>query len=247
MSFELGPLSTNVNPSLENINLAVESGSRNKAAPNSSGSLAKELGFMVIHSISEAQISLDRSRVDLKNSIIPLNPKAINSEVLNTIKDLDKGIMDTIPTKDEHAIVKDLLALFQKQPDLLRQVLKGGHVRIDDAGDYYNSWRGLQSARARISSHPNIPGTKQYGVMGPWVHEILFGVVEDEGKTKTFFQLENTPWAEGFGNRMGHTADSIQYFVSRKNVGPYGSSVHTDKNPIHISVPNSSHGKTQLA
>ena len=207
--------------------------------------MLKELGFVVLKKGYEDQIVFDRTRVDLKMTVLKINPE--NKDILNTVRDLDKGIGTTNPSQDEHIIVQDLLGLLKNQPELLLQVLKGGHVRLDDNGDLYTKWRGLSAARERVSSHPSLPGSKQYGVMGPWVHEILFGIVQEEGRVKTFFQLENTPWAPGVGNRMGHTADAIQYFVSRKNVGPDGSSIHTDKAPIRISTSDKSEqGKGRL-
>lgn len=132
---------------------------------------------------------------------------------------------------DEAEVIQDILQLFADKYSF-RHVLEGAHVRINDNGFYYAKWESLPSARARISSHPSVEGLDQYGIAGPISHEILFGIIEVEGVIMTFFQWENTPWAEGWKNRLGHTLDAVQYIFTRKNIGPYGTSVHTDKNPI---------------
>jgi|LakMenEpi03Aug12_release.lakeMendotaPanAssembly.Ray.scaffolds.fasta_scaffold13614_8 hypothetical protein len=140
-----------------------------------------------------------------------------------------------IPSFDESVVLTDIIYLFKERgSNHTAEILKGAHVLIGDGGAYYDRWNQLSSARERISSHKNISGTLQYGISGPWVHEILFGLVEHEGERKTFFQLEKTPWAPGLGNRIGHAIDAVDYFISGTNIGPYGKSQHTDKKPLSL-------------
>src|SRR5690606_3434820 len=86
----------------------------------------------------------------------------------------------------EALAIKDILTLCHDQPKILIEILKGAQVQIEGS-QIYDRWKALPAARERISSHPHIEGTKQYGVAGPVAHEILFGLVETNGKTSTFF------------------------------------------------------------
>ena len=164
----------------------------------------------------------------------------------NESKDVTRIIyqlLDSEPSKEELIIIDQILSFLgtdenktKKKSEVLLEILRGAHVRIDDQGKLYNRWSKLQN-HERISSHECIKGKKQYGITGSWVHEFLFGCVKENGKTKTFFQLENTPWAEGLKNRAGHSVDAMKYVLTRENIGPYGSSAHTDKKPIRFRLP----------
>ncbi len=136
--------------------------------------------------------------------------------------------------RDEAAVINDLLPLLASDPSFLQKVLQGAHVRINDNGNLYFQWSDLEAARERISSHPSLPDSKQYGIIGPVAHEILFGIVEVDNQILTFFQFENTPWDRSIENIVWHTMDAIQYLITSKNIGPYGRSEHTDKNPIKL-------------
>lgn len=136
------------------------------------------------------------------------------------------------PSEEELKVLSDILS-YNPTPDQLIEIFNGGHVRLDDGGALYHKWKDLNN-HERISSHPSIPGSTQHGIMGPWVHECLFGLVEEGGQVKTFFQLENTPWTHGITNRLGHTIDAITYVATGKNVGPQGYSKHVDSNPIRF-------------
>lgn len=155
----------------------------------------------------------------------------INGLLSKSSKKITAAISKSGFSKADLDILEDI---FLHCSQHLHEVLKGAHVRLEDGGALYGKWAQL-NARERISSHPSVKDSKQYGIEGEFIHECLFGIVEKKsGEVMTFFQLENTPWAPGLGNRAGHTADAIQYLLTKKNIGPYGSSVHTDKNPILI-------------
>lgn len=149
-----------------------------------------------------------------------------------------KTILNESVGLDEAVIMNNLIEMLT--PEALGEVLKGAHYRLIDDGFYYREWSQLKAARERISSHPSLPGSKQYGVAGPLSHEILFGIVEDKGRTCTFFQFENTPWGEGFKNRFYHTIDAMHYLSTLKtrNIGPYGKSIYTDKFPVYMTIRN---------
>ncbi len=150
---------------------------------------------------------------------------SFNQKIEKTTKSLPVG-------SDEAVVMQDIWQLLAHNPSLFQKVLNGAHVRVLDNGFLYFKWEELESARARISSHPSIPGSSQYGIVGPISHEILFGIVEIDGDILTFFQFENTPWDSSLKNMVWHSMDAIQYLITGKNIGPYGRSEHTDKNPL---------------
>jgi len=151
--------------------------------------------------------------------------QAFNIKVADITQKLQVG-------SDEAIVIQDIWQLLAHDPSLFQKVLQGAHVRVIDNGFLYFKWEELQSARARISSHPSFPGSIQYGIVGPISHEILFGIVEIDGDILTFFQFENTPWDSSFINMVWHTMDAIRYLITGKNIGPYGMSEHTDRNPL---------------
>lgn len=169
-----------------------------------------------------------------------------NTQVLKAIKNSKKK-----PTSDELSVLRDLTSIMDR--DQLRELWKGAHIRISDGGELYKKWSELNSARSRISSHPHVPGSKQYGIQGPLTHEILFGICENEkGEIETWIQLENTPLHAPNQNLFEtiitiamHTLDFFCYILKGKNIGPYGSSIHTDGNPLRL--PKVSIGDCSLA
>ncbi len=148
------------------------------------------------------------------------------------IQKIEKTTKSLTVGSDEAVVMQDIWQLLAHNPSLFQKVLNGAHVRVFDNGYLYFKWEELESARKRISSHPSIPESFQYGIVGPISHEILFGIVEVDGDILTFFQFENTPWDSSLKNMVWHTMDAIQYLITGKNIGPYGRSEHTDKNPL---------------
>lgn len=122
---------------------------------------------------------------------------------------------------------------------ILEEMLKGGHVQLDDNGQFYDELvRSFKSSLSeRISSHHSVQ--QQYSLSYPIVKEVLFGVTEDkDGNKRTWIQFEkhNT---KTLINLIMHIVDFIRYKWTGKNIGPFGSSEHTDENPLVIS-PNDS-------
>lgn len=137
------------------------------------------------------------------------------------------------PKIDELVALIDIISLInEKGNNCTAEILKGAHIRINDGGALYQRWSSFNSVSERISSHPSLEGSKQYAIRGPWVRELLFGIVEENGTVHTFFQLEKTPWKSDLNNRLGHAIDAIEYFFTGKNIGPYGNSIHTHYRPI---------------
>lgn len=119
--------------------------------------------------------------------------------------------------------------------EVLQEMLKGGHLQIDDNGQFYKQLVHdfSSSITKRTSSHASI--VQQYALSYPITKEILFGVTEDEkGNKKTWIQFEkhNT---KTLLNLILHLIDYIKYKFTGKNIGPFGSSEHTDSNPLVLS------------
>ncbi len=140
---------------------------------------------------------------------------------------------------EEAAIIVDLEANGMQVPQL-RDVLRGGHVLVDDPG-LYEKWRFAKVSHPRISSHHRDVDKKRYpdiGMRGPVVREKLHGRTAQG----TWVQLEKTPAAFGKGklpslDDLRHLMDYITYRITRSNVGPWGLSRMTERRPMYLS-PN---------
>lgn len=118
-----------------------------------------------------------------------------------------------------------------------KEIFSGAHVLIPSTAPH-ETWQKLKGCKRRTSSHYG-RGIKdiQYRWSGKLIPEMLFGQIEKGGQKYTWFQFERSPQGS-----LGHLIDLIRYRIYRKNIGPYGSSVHTDKNPIIIKLNASSGG-----
>jgi hypothetical protein len=140
-------------------------------------------------------------------------------------------------TPEEAVIISDLERHGLQVPQL-RDILRGGHVIVDDP-ELYADWRFPLVSHFRISSHHRDIDKKRYpdiGMRGLVVREKLHG----RTATGTWVQLEKTPAA--FGKRklpsvddLRHLADYVIYRITRSNVGPWGLSRWTEGRPIYLS------------
>jgi hypothetical protein len=138
---------------------------------------------------------------------------------------------------EEAAIVSDLEGHGLQVPQL-QDVLRGGHVLVDDPR-LYEDWRFSRVSHQRLSSHhPEIDKSRypDIGMRGPVVREKLHGRTVNG----TWVQLEKTPAA--FGKRklpsltdLRHLMDYFVYRVTRSNVGPWGLSRMTERHPMYLS------------
>lgn len=117
----------------------------------------------------------------------------------------------------------------------LNEMLQGGYLKFEDDGSFYyelvDSYQ--QELHTRTSSHHS--SVQQYSFSGPVVKEILFGVSADEnGKSATWVQFEkhNT---RTLINVILHLIDYLVHKWTGKNIGPYGSSEYTEKNPLVLT------------
>lgn len=121
---------------------------------------------------------------------------------------------------------------------VMSEVLQGAHLVLPldqgPSGDYYDFLRRLPGAHERISSHQS--DRTQYGIPeGSVVSTLLIGSVQG----RVWLQLEGSVW-DPFHvplSSVCHVIDYIQYKLTGRNVGPLGSSSHTDKNPLLVEDP----------
>jgi hypothetical protein len=138
---------------------------------------------------------------------------------------------------EEAAIIVDLEEHGMQVPQL-RDVLRGGHVLVDDPS-LYDKWRFDKVTHLRISSHHRNIDKKRYpdlGMRGPVVREKLHGRTAQG----TWVQLEKTPAAFGKGklpslDDLRHLMDYVTYRITRSNVGPWGLSRMTERHPMYLS------------
>ncbi|MET9485053.1 hypothetical protein [Streptomyces sp. NPDC006638] len=138
---------------------------------------------------------------------------------------------------EEAAILSDLERHGLQVPQL-RDVLRGGHVLVDDPG-LYEAWRAGKGSHPRLSSHHRDIDKKLYpdiGMRGHVVREKLHGRTAQG----TWVQLEKTPAAFG-GSKLPslsdlrHLMDYVVYRFTGSNVGPWGLSRMTERHPMYLS------------
>jgi len=124
---------------------------------------------------------------------------------------------------------------FDLDHNFLEEALKGAHIRFDDDGSLYDylAREHTKEIRERRSSHSSCE--KQYSFSGFVVKEVLFGVHEEaeSGKKMTWVQFEKNN-TKTWVNFILHMLDYVAYKLTGNNIGPYGSSSHTDSNPLVI-------------
>ncbi|HEY6502325.1 MAG TPA: hypothetical protein VIZ20_23050 [Streptosporangiaceae bacterium] len=138
---------------------------------------------------------------------------------------------------EEAAIISDLEDHGLQVPQL-RDILRGGHVLVDDPELYQRWWFKSVSHRRISSHHRDIDKTKypDIGMRGVVVREKLHGRTAQG----TWVQLEKTPAA--FGQKklpslddVRHLMDYVVYRITRSNVGPWGLSRMTERHPLYLS------------
>jgi hypothetical protein len=127
------------------------------------------------------------------------------------------------------AILTDLVDAGLTDHQLVH-LLRGGHLLVPGHA-LLDRWRLLDGAKPRVSSHYHGAG-QQFGVRGPFVHEVLFGPGPDD---TTFVQLERA--APSAVHHARHLANWVEYRLTHENQGPYGASPFTDARPMRPPAP----------
>lgn len=114
-------------------------------------------------------------------------------------------------------------------------MLKGAHLKFEDEGAFYKAI--VEQYRTRLSkrhsSHQSI--CQQYSFSGLVLKEILLGVAEGKSGNKASwiqFERHNTRTIAAL---MLHVIDYLRYRCTGKNIGPFGVSAHTDREPLVIT------------
>ncbi|MFD3523128.1 hypothetical protein [Streptomyces sp. NPDC058653] len=138
---------------------------------------------------------------------------------------------------EEAEILADLESHGLQVPQL-RDVLRGGHVLVDDPR-LYEKWRLSKGSHSRLSSHHRDIDKKLYpdiGMHGHVVREKLHGRTAQG----TWVQLEKTPAAFGGPklprpSDLRHLMDYVVYRLTDSNVGPWGLSRMTERRPLYLA------------
>ncbi|OQS02613.1 hypothetical protein THRCLA_05029 [Thraustotheca clavata] len=124
--------------------------------------------------------------------------------------------------------------LAARQSHDLMEILRGAHVIVqNDNGFYYSHFQNLSSnIHFRFSSHYSI--VQQYAIpQGPLLDTILLGITHDNS---SWFQFEGAAW-DPFTRPMDsliHVLNYFEYTFRRVQIGPLGTSIHTDQSPLVI-------------
>ena len=146
-------------------------------------------------------------------------------------------------------VMLDTIMLVAQNPGslhLIEHVFKGGHVIVNnDGGAIKKLLEDSRLGNHRFSSHHNLYkkcGNMDIGMQAYKIfNEGLFGNSTAHGDG-TWFQMEGTSTTgrtlfEAIYNTLVHLlVDFVTYVVTGKNVGQYGNSEHTDRNPIVVSL-----------
>ena len=129
----------------------------------------------------------------------------------------------------------------------LKKLLKGAYFIIEDNGYLYNKWKKYSSNNnfKNSSSHSScnkcfrLGNNKIFNINGNINHnyDCVIGTIcyndslKSHKKCHTWFQFEKTK-LNNIVNVLKHSVDYVHHVISRNNIGPFGNSHNTEKNPI---------------
>ena len=137
----------------------------------------------------------------------------------------------------------------------LKKLLKGAYFIIKDNGQFYKKWKKYSKYTKKsffkyLSSHDScnisyrIGKNKICNINGHINHnfDCVIGTIcckeiDNHEYCDTWFQFEKTR-VNGIVNKLKHSIDYIKHILTRKNIGPFGNSHNTDKNPIFLKLKN---------
>lgn len=150
-------------------------------------------------------------------------------------------------------IICQLILLTDFEYTHLKKLLKGAHFIIRDNGFFYREWKFFsknnKSVFKHLSSHYSCNNSFRIGknkicnINGHFNHnyDCLIGTIccqnnlQKHNMCDTWFQFENTR-TNSIVNKINHSIDFVDYFVFRKNIGPFGKSHNTQNNPIILNL-----------
>ena len=148
-----------------------------------------------------------------------------------------------------------LLLLTNFNYNHLKKLLKGAYFIIKDNGTFYNKWKiyskhnknGLfkhSSSHNSCNKSYRIGKNKICNINGHINHKFdcLIGTIcctkynnNNHKHCDTWFQFEKTR-LNSIGDKLKHSIDYLQHIFTRKNIGPFGKSSYTEKNPIILKL-----------
>ena len=130
---------------------------------------------------------------------------------------LDRLILGTLAVLAENATV---------------DILRGANTVLKaDNASLYRWIKAMDQSYVRASSHPSTcPALSVPDLFGKG--SLLTGVTS---RDDSWFQLEADMWGRSPRSSLLHALNYIFYRMTDVQVGPYGTSVHTDRRPIILS------------
>ena len=151
-----------------------------------------------------------------------------NPDDLQKIRSLTQKIFNS----SEQKILLDLIPCLDSY--LIQDILNGANIRLCDEGFFYEKWKNLPHAETRSSSHEH-KKKEARALENPLYKQFLFWKNEKTGSTH--FQLERRPlsWKmKKWPELILHFDDYLTYRKTRKQIGPLGRSIYTEKSPILV-------------
>ncbi|MDR3624602.1 MAG: hypothetical protein P4L16_05635 [Chlamydiales bacterium] len=132
-------------------------------------------------------------------------------------------------THSEQVLIQ-IISTYTNTPELFCEFLKGAYLHFADDGQCYETLARETNKHKRFSSHKSL--SQQYAIRGHFVKEALFGTIKCGNRVHSWIQLERVPLSIRPAHFAGHFIHYMEHLQSGLNIGPYGTSVHTDNQPL---------------
>lgn len=136
------------------------------------------------------------------------------------------------------------MSLVRQNTTLLRDIFTGAHVLITgDQGHYFHLFRQLghrgdNAARVYDRGSSHYSAVTQYGITsdGPSSARLTTLLVGKSATLDTWFQFEGASWDPLFHplSSVFHVMNYLEYAVTKTQIGPLGTSEHTEDFPLVI-------------
>ncbi|ETV89161.1 hypothetical protein H257_00529 [Aphanomyces astaci] len=185
------------------------------------------------------RMTLDATLHDLMNAFVNADfiPHAVSKGIVELRIPESRAVQ---PIDIERQLLGTLFTqLVSRKRKLMMEIVKGAHVVVEnDQGRFYELFRTIStSTYSRISSH--FSNDVQYGVpQGYLLDTLLTGTTSGND---SWFQFEGANW-DPIGRPVDsfiHCLNYIEYKIRGVQVGPLGTSMYTDQNPLRIPFDNS--------
>jgi hypothetical protein len=110
------------------------------------------------------------------------------------------------------------------------ELQNGAYILIKDNAMHFTSWLLLDGVIQRIAFHESL--TPIYSIYSALLGECVFATRKHGDEVCTWMQLER--YRNSYDHFIQHTFCYLYYRWTDRNVGPLGTSHHTDQRPIII-------------